>query len=60
MDEMRFNEIYLKCRKFLLVCAITNIVFTLLGDNIIVSEELKNKLKEHILILVDELMNKYF
>jgi|688.fasta_scaffold2693107_1 hypothetical protein len=60
MDEMRFNEIYLKCRKFLLICALINTVFTFLGDSIVVLEELKNKLKEQILILVDEFINKYF
>ena len=58
MDEMRFNEIYLKCRKFLLVCAIMNTIFTFLGESLVASEELKNKLKEDILILVDEFINK--
>lgn len=60
MDEMRFNEIYLKCRKFLLVCAVMNTIFTFLGESIAALEELKNKLKEDILILVDEFINKTF
>ena len=42
MDEMRFNEIYLKCRKFLLVCAVMNTIFTFLGESIAALEELKN------------------
>ena len=56
MDEMRFNEIYIKCRKFLVVCAIVNTVFTLVGESIRGLEELKLKLKDHILILLEDFM----
>ena len=57
MDEIRFNEIYIKCRKFLVVCAISNTVFTLLGESISGLEELKTKLKNNILILLEDFMN---
>mgnify|MGYP001810916330 CR=1 FL=1 len=56
MDEIRFNEIYVKCRKFLVVCAIVNTVFTLVGDSIHGLEELRLKLKENILILLEDFM----
>ncbi len=52
MDEIRFNEIYVKCRKFLVVCAIVNTVFTLVGESIRGLEELCLKLKDNILILL--------
>lgn len=60
MDEIRFNEIYIKCRKFLVVCAISNTVFTLLGESISGLEELKTKLKNNILILLEDFMNMTF
>ena len=56
MDEIRFNEIYIKCRKFLVVCAISNTVFTLLGESISGLEELKTKLKklQKYVVVVDD------
>jgi hypothetical protein len=56
MDEIRFNEIYIKCRKFLVVCAITNTVFTLFGDSIRGMEDFRFKLKDNILILLEDFM----
>ena len=56
MDEIRFNEIYVKCRKFLVVCAIVNTVFTLVGESIRGLEELRLKLKDNILILLEDYM----
>jgi hypothetical protein len=60
MDEIRFNEIYVKCRKFLVVCAITNTVYTLVGETIRGLEELKVKLKENILVLLEDFMSLTF
>lgn len=60
MDEIRFNEIYVKCRKFLVVCAIINTVFTLVGESVRGLEELKLKLKNNILILLEDYMNITF
>jgi hypothetical protein len=60
MDEIRFNEIYVKCRKFLVVCAIINTVFTLVGESVQGLEELRLKLKENILILLEDYMNITF
>ena len=60
MDEMRFNEIYIKCRKFLVVCGIINTVYTLVGESIRGLEELRVKLKESILILLEDFMNMTF
>lgn len=57
MDEIRFNEIYIKCRKFLVVCAIINTVYTLVGESIQGLEELRVKLKENILILLEDFMS---
>lgn len=60
MDEIRFNEIYVKCRKFLVVCAIVNTVFTLVGESIRGLEELKLKLKQNILILLEDYLSTTF
>lgn len=60
MDEIRFNEIYIKCRKFLVVCAIINTVYTLVGESIQGLEELRVKLKENILVLLEDFMNMTF
>lgn len=60
MDEVRFNEIYVKCRKFLVVCAIVNTVFTLVGESIRGLEELRTKLKENILILLEDYLSMTF
>lgn len=57
MDEIRFNEIYIKCRKFLVVCTIINTVYTLIGESIQGLEELRVKLKENILILLEDFMS---
>lgn len=57
MDELRFNEIYVKCRKFLVVCAIINTVYTLVGESIRGLEELRLKLKDNILILLEDYMH---
>ena len=57
MDEIRFNEIYIKCRKFLVVCTIINTVYTLVGESIQGLEELRVKLKENILILLEDFMS---
>ncbi len=54
MDEIRFNEIYVKCRKFLVVCSIINTVYSLVGESIRGLEELRVKLKENILILLED------
>ena len=54
MDEVRFNDIYVKCRKFLVVCSIVNTVYTLVGESIRGLEELRLKLKENILILLED------
>ncbi len=56
MDELRFNEIYVKCRKFLVVCAIINTVYSLVGESIRGLEELRSKLKQHILVLLEDYM----
>jgi hypothetical protein len=56
MDEVRFNEIYVKCRQFLVVCAIINTVYTLVGESIRGLEELRQKLKSNILILLEDFM----
>ena len=60
MDEIRFNEIYIKCRKFLVVCAIVNTVYTLVGESIYGLEELHLKLKSNILILLEDFMSMTF
>ena len=60
MDEVRFNEIYVKCRKFLVVCAIVNTVFTLVGESIRGLEELRQKLKQNILILLEDYLSVSF
>lgn len=60
MDEIRFNEIYVKCRKFLVVCAIINTVYTLVGEAIRGLEELRNNLKKHILVLLEDYMQQTF
>jgi len=60
MDEIRFNEIYIKCRKFLVVCTIINTVYTLIGESIQGLEELRVKLKENILILLEDFMSMTF
>ena len=60
MDEIRFNEIYVKCRKFLVVCAIVNTVYTLVGESIRGLEELRLKLKSNILILLEDFMSMTF
>lgn len=60
MDETRFNEIYVKCRKFLVVCAIVNTVFTLIGESIRGLEDLKQKLKQNILILLEDYLSTTF
>jgi len=60
MDEVRFNEIYVKCRKFLVVCAIINTVYTLVGESIRGLEELRLKLKDNILILLEDFMKLTF
>lgn len=60
MDELRFNEIYVKCRKFLVVCAIINTVYTLVGESIRGLEELRLKLKDNILILLEDYMHITF
>jgi hypothetical protein len=57
MDEVRFNEIYVKCRKFLVVCTIINAVYSLLGQVIYGYEALKLKLKQNILVLLDDFLN---
>ena len=57
MDEIRFNEIYVKCRKFLVVCAIVNTVFTLVGESIYGLNELRQKLKDNILVLLDDCLS---
>lgn len=57
MDEIRFNEIYIKCRKFLVVCAIVNTVYSLVGESIRGLEELKVKLKENILVLLEDCLS---
>jgi hypothetical protein len=54
MDEIRFNEIYVKCRKFLVVCSIINTVYSLVGESIRGLEELRVKLKENILVLLED------
>jgi hypothetical protein len=56
MDEVRFNEIHVKCRKFLVVCTIINSVYTIVGENIRGLEELRIKLKENILVLLEDFM----
>lgn len=58
MDEVRFNEIYVKCRKFLVVCAIINTVYTLVGESIRGLEELRTNLKHHILVLLESYMEQ--
>lgn len=58
MDELRFNEIYVKCRKFLVVCAIINTVYSLVGESIRGLEELRSKLKQHILVLLEDCMTQ--
>ena len=58
MDEIRFNEIYVKCRKFLVVCAIINTVYTLVGEAIRGLEELRTNLKKHILVLLEDYMQQ--
>lgn len=60
MDELRFNEIYIKCRKFLVVCAIINTVYSLVGESIRGLEELRSKLKQHILVLLEDCMTQSF
>lgn len=60
MDEVRFNEIYVKCRKFLVVCAIINTVYTLVGESIRGLEELRTKLKHNILVLLEDFMKLTF
>lgn len=60
MDEVRFNEIYVKCRKFLVVCAIINTVYTLVGESIRGLEELRTNLKRHILVLLESYMEQTF
>ena len=60
MDEIRFNEIYIKCRKFLVVCAIVNTVYTLVGESIHGLEELSLKLKNNILVLLEDFMSITF
>lgn len=60
MDEIRFNEIYVKCRKFLVVCAIINTVYTLVGEAIRGLEELRTNLKKHILVLLEDYMQQTF
>lgn len=60
MDEVRFNEIYVKCRKFLVVCAIINTVYTLVGESIRGLEELRTKLKHNILVLLEDYMQLSF
>ncbi|CAF0978396.1 unnamed protein product [Brachionus calyciflorus] len=60
MDEVRFNEIYVKCRKFLVVCAIVNTVFTLVGESIRGLEELRQKLKQNILVLLEDYLSVTF
>ena len=57
MDEMRFNEIYVKCRKYLLVCTIINALYSLLGNVIYGYDALKLKLKQNILVLLEDFMN---
>ena len=57
MDEMRFNEIYVKCRKYLLICTIINAVYSLLGDAVYGYEALKLKLKQNILVLLDDFLS---
>jgi hypothetical protein len=60
MDEIRFNEIYVKCRKFLVVCAIVNTVYALCGESIQGLDELRLKLKSNILILLEDFMSMTF
>lgn len=60
MDEIRFNEIYVKCRKFLVVCSIVNTVYALVGESIRGLEELRLKLKQNILILLEDFMDMTF
>jgi hypothetical protein len=60
MDEIRFNEIYVKCRKFLVVCAIINTVYSLVGESVRGLEELRVKLKENILVLLEDFMSQSF
>ncbi len=54
MDELRFNEIYVKCRQYLVVCTITNSIYTLVGEPLYGYTALKQKLKTNILVLLDD------
>ena len=47
MDEVRFNEVYVKCRKFLVVCTVVNTIYTLLGETIRGLSELRENLKQN-------------
>ncbi len=60
MDEVRFNEIYVKCRKFLVVCAIINTVYGLVGESVRGLEELRANLKRHVLVLLESFMEQSF
>ena len=59
MDEIRFNEIYVKCRKFLVVCAIVNTLYSFVGESIRGLDELRLKLKSNILVLLEDFMSMY-
>lgn len=60
MDEVRFNEIYVKCRKYLVVCTVVNTIYNLVGESIRGLEELKVKLRQNLLVLLDDFMNLTF
>jgi hypothetical protein len=57
MDEVRFNEIYVKCRKFLVVCAILNTLYSFVGESIRGLEELRQKIKTNIIVLLEDFMS---
>lgn len=60
MDEVRFNEVYVKFRKFLVVCTIVNTIYGLLGETIRGLSELRDNLKKNILVFLDDYMKHTF